>query len=269
MAVYVPLRPRWNPRGVVVNYVSGGQLCVRSWPKGYRDARTESQQRQRGRMARVCEVLPFVKGLIGEGYSPLVKRNGRHVGAYHCAVSTALREWFIASPGGEAMRLERMRLTDGVRALPEGLEVRRAHDALLVSWNSGLRWAQPRLLLAAREPAANAWVSLLVPVGENVTRVAVRLPPEWAAKAVEVWVAFVGDARRAKSLTRYCMLSPVAVPQLPLPPAGREMLRVAGCPPLARKGRAARVKLTPRAMPPSAACSCRFGLHGFFCLLRE
>ena len=62
MAVYVPLRPKWNPRGVVVNYVSGGQLCVRSWPKGYRDARTESQQRQRGRMARVCEVLPFVKG---------------------------------------------------------------------------------------------------------------------------------------------------------------------------------------------------------------
>ena len=181
MAIYVPLRPRWNPRGVVVNYVSGGQLCVRSWPKGYRDARTESQQRQRGRMARVCEVLPFVKGLIGEGYSPLVKRNGRHVGAYHCAVSTALKEWFIASPGGEAMRLERMRLTDGVRALPEGLEVRRAHDALLVSWNSGLRWAQPRLLLAAREPATNAWVSLLVPVGENVTRGAVRLPPEWAA----------------------------------------------------------------------------------------
>ena len=91
MAVYVPVRPRWNPRGEVVSYVSRGQLVARGWPKGYRDANTLEQQRQRRRMVQICNVLPYLKGVLAEGYAPSVKRNGRCVSGYHAAVGAALR----------------------------------------------------------------------------------------------------------------------------------------------------------------------------------
>ena len=110
MAVYVPVRPRWNPRGVVVNYVSRGRLLVRGWPRGYRDANTAEQRRQRGKMARVCEMLPYLKSLLMEGYAPLVKRSGRRVSGYHVAVGAALREWFVPTPQGDELDCASIRL---------------------------------------------------------------------------------------------------------------------------------------------------------------
>ena len=90
MAIYVPLRPRWNPRGEVVNYVSRGRLVARGWPKGYHDANTLGQRQQRGKMVQVCRALPYLKALLTEGYSAVVKRNGRCAAGMVCADAAGL-----------------------------------------------------------------------------------------------------------------------------------------------------------------------------------
>ena len=212
MAVYIPIRPRWNPRGVVVNYVCRGQLCVRSWPKGYRDANSAAQRRQRGRMARVCAVLPHVKELLTAGYAPVTKRNGRWVGGYHAAVSTALREWFVPTPQGDKLACARLQLTDGVHALPEGLRMERRSGKLIVSWGAALPWNAPRLLLAAREAKTNQWIAIPVVVGKESRGVEVRLPKAWRGKEIAVWVAFVGDCQRVKTETLHATLGARTIP---------------------------------------------------------
>ena len=222
MAVYIPIRPRWNPRGVVVNYVCRGQLCVRSWPKGYRDAKTAAQCRQRGRMAQVCAALPHVKELLTVGYAAVTKRNGRRVGGYHAAVSTALREWFVVTPQGDRLDCARLQLTDGVLALPEGLRMERRSGKLIVSWGTALPWSAPRLLLAAREAKTNQWIAVPVVVGKGSRGVEVRLPKAWRGKGIEVWLAFVGDGQRVKTKTLHATLgahtTPAPAPS-PAPPS--------------------------------------------------
>lgn len=208
MAVYIPIRPKWNPRGVVVNYVACGQLCVRSWPSHYHDANTDAQQRQRGRIAQVCNALPFVKELLALGYSPRTKRNGRTVGSYHAAVSTALRSWFIQTPQGDTLDLSRMRLTDGIHVPPKGLSVKRIGQDLQIAWAYAIPWQGASILLAAREVASNQWVSLPCRPEQGATCMIIQLPEAWKGKTVETWVAFVGNHSRLKTKTHYEKIAP-------------------------------------------------------------
>ena len=206
MAVYVPIRPRWNPRGVIINYVSRGQLCVRSWPKGYRDANTAAQRRQRSKMAQVCRVLPHLKVLLAEGYTPQTRRNGRKVGSYHAAVATSLREWFEDSTHGPQLDTSRLRLTDGVTALPEGLAIARLKDTLRVSWRSALRWQGAKLLIAVHRPKGKEWVCRVIPLAAGTTGATVRLPATWRKETIEAWGAFVGNGGRIRTQTHRATL---------------------------------------------------------------
>ena len=216
MAVYIPIRPKWNPRGVVVNYVCHNQLCVRSWPRGYRDAKTAAQRQQRDKMAQVCNVLPHVKSLLSLGYSPLAKRNGRRVGGYQMAVSRALREWFTPTPQGDALDCARLQLTDGIRQLPQGLHAQRHGNKLHVSWGASLAWSKPRLLLAAREPKADQWLSVAIPLEGKNTAIEAQLPKAWKGKRIEIWIAFVGEGKGARTATYH---AGVAAPQKPTNPS--------------------------------------------------
>ena len=206
MAVYVPIRPRWNPRGVTINYVSCGQLCVRSWPKGYRDANTAAQRRQRSKMAQVCRVLPHLKVLLAEGYTPQTRRNGRKVGSYHAAVATSLREWFEDSTHGPQLDTSRLRLTDGVTALPEGLAIARLKDTLRVSWRSALRWQGAKLLIAIHGPKGKEWLCKVIPLATDATSTTMRLPATWRKGTIEAWGAFVGNGGRIRTQTHHATL---------------------------------------------------------------
>lgn len=208
MAVYVPVRPRWNPRGVVINYVARGQLCVRSWPKSYHDANTASQRTQRGKMAQVCRMLPHVKALLAEGYTPQMKRNGRRIGSYHAAVASALREWFEDTPHGPRLATSRLRLTDGVAALPKGITLGRQGDTLRVSWSNALPWAGAKLLVAAREPNTDGWKSMVIPLRVGATGANLYLPAAWRKRELEAWAAFVGNSKRVRTLTYHATLPP-------------------------------------------------------------
>lgn len=206
MAVYIPIRPRWNPRGVVVNYVFRDRLCVRGWPKGYHDANTPAQQRQRGKMAQACGVLPYLKALLMEGYTPIVKRNGRKVSSYHVAVGVALREWVVQTAQGFRFDPTRIRLTDGVGQLPAGLAIGRSRGALCVSLGAPLPWGEKKLLLAVRCQKESQWVSGVLGLNAGEKRVEMELPESWRGQGVEVWVAFVGNGGRSKTATRHAVL---------------------------------------------------------------
>ena len=206
MAVYIPIRPRWNPRGVVVNYVFRDRLCVRGWPQGYHDANTPAQQRQRGKMAQACGVLPHLKALLMEGYTPIVKRNGRKVSSYHVAVGVALREWFVQTAQGFRFDPARIRLTDGVGQLPAGLAIGRSGGALRVSLGAPLPWGEKKLLLAVRCQKESQWVSGVLGLKAGEERIEMELPEAWRGQGVEVWVAFVGNGGRSKTATRYIVL---------------------------------------------------------------
>lgn len=259
MAVYVPVRPRWNPRGVVVNYVSRGRLLVRGWPRGYRDANTAEQRRQRGKMARVCEVLPYLKSLLMEGYAPLVKRNGRRVSGYHVAVGAALREWFVSTPQGDELDHARIRLTDGVRGLPAGLAFGREGGTLRLAWAAPLPWSGAKLLLAVRQKGLGQWVGVVQELCDGVAVVDVELPEAWKGKEVEVWVAFVGDGGRVKTATRHASL-PAAVPPGGGTATGSGEPMKVGCPPLAAKGGKVRRGGRRRTARLTREGACRFGL---------
>lgn len=266
MAVYIPIRPKWNPRGVVVNYVACGQLCVRSWPSHYHDANTAAQQRQRSRMTQVCNALPFVKKLLTLGYSPRTKRNGRTVGSYHAAVSAALRSWFTQTPQGDTLDLSRMRLTDGIHVPPKGLSVKRIQQNLEVSWASALPWKRASILLAAREVASNQWVSLSCQPEQGATSVTIQLPPAWKGETVETWVAFVGNHGRLKTKTRYKKIAPsrstvATTTQQNNVQSLRVQLAVKGKRRYALKTECKCNKTAPR----SAEQKCKFGLRHVFC----
>ncbi len=238
MAVYIPIRPKWNPRGVVVNYVSQGQLCVRSWPRGYCDANTPDQRRQRGRMAQVCNVLPYIKNLLAIGYSPQIKRNGRTVGSYHVAVSTALREWFAATPKGDTLDCARIRLTDGMRPLPMGLRIERSSETLRIAWGTALQWNAAKLLLAVQEPIANQWVSVPISLEKGAKEVTVRLPATWRGRKVEVWIAFAGKGNGAKSKTHNETITAKTVSFTSTSPSPSRSKKIVAAK-VARKGRTA------------------------------
>lgn len=206
MAVYIPIRPRWNPRSVVVNYVFRDRLCVRGWPQGYHDANTPAQQRQRGKMAQACGVLPHLKALLMEGYTPIVKRNGRKVSSYHVAVGVALREWFVQAAQVFRFDPARIRLTDGVGQLPAGLAIGRSGGALLVSLGAPLPWGEKKLLLAVRCQKESQWVSGVLRLNAGEKRIEMELPESWRGQGLEVWVAFVGNGGRSKTATRYAVL---------------------------------------------------------------
>lgn len=264
MARYVPVRPRWNPRGTVVNYVSGGQLCVRSWPKGYRDANTAAQRRQRGKMVQVCGVLPFLKAIFAVGYAPLIKRNGRRVGSYHMAVARALREWFDKTPRGEELNVAKIELTDGIRALPEGLSVARVGDEVRVAWVDA-KWRRgARLLFAARARGSGQWVGTPVPLEKGAAGVLLQLPAGWKREAAEVWLAFVDGDGRAKSRTRYMQLAAPVTAGAGHSGAESPMLL-----PQATKGHKSPARRTPPVPPPGCRGACRFGLRGWYCVVKR
>lgn len=222
-----------------MNYVSRGQLCVRSWPRGYRDANTATQRRQRGRMAQVCNVLSYIKNLLAIGYSPRIKRNGRTVGSYHVAVSTALREWFAATPQGDALDCARLQLTDGMRPLPVGLRIERGSETLRIAWGMALQWNAAKLLLAVQEPIANQWISVPISLEKGAREVTVRLPAAWRGREVEVWIAFAGKGNRAKSKTHHEKITVKSVSRTSTSPSqGRGRKIVAAK--IARKGETAR-----------------------------
>lgn len=262
MAVYIPIRPRWNPRGTVINYVSGGQLCVRAWPRGYRDANTAAQRRQRGKMAQVCDALPYLKALLALGYAPVTKRNGRRVGSYHIAVAAALRGWFVRTPRGDAFAPARIRLTDGVGGLPEGLALERTGAGVRARWAKPLAGRGATLLLAAREPRANQWVALPIALGRGATGVEVRLPGRWRGRALEAWAAFVGDGGHAKTQTLHSQLAarPAAAP----PRTGAPIKAT-----LAYKGPRIRRPKSAGGKPLGGRCACRFGLQGYYCMVQN
>lgn len=218
-------------------------------------------------MAQVCSVLPFLKELFAEGYSPVIKRNGRKVGSYHLAVATALREWFDKTPRGDTFNASKIRLTDGARALPAGLSLERAGRELRVAWREDRRGSGGRLLFAARAVAVNQWICTPVPLEKGVASLLLRLPAAWAREEVEVWVAFVSVGGRAKSQTLYQQLPPTAPLPTPGPGAKGEGLTMA--PALAVKGKrnAARVAVHP--VPPVGCSACRFGLQWHFCLVKR
>lgn len=265
MAIYLPMRPRWNPRGTVVNYVSGGRLCVRSWPRRYRDANTEAQRRQRGKMAQVCDALPYIKTLLAEGYTPLEKSNGRRVGAYHVAVSTALREWFDKTPRGDAFNAAKIRLTDGVRALPEGMAAERVGDELRVEWHGGAARRGAKLLFAARARGAGEWVSSAVALESWAKGVAFSLPAHWVDRHVEVWLAFVGAGGQVKTQTRYLALPPVSAGAAP-GAAGRGGFISVELSRLARKGA---LELRGGRSSQKRPNACRFGLPWHSCVVKR
>lgn len=217
-------------------------------------------------MAQVCDALPYLKGLLAEGYSPVVKRNGRRVGAYHAAVSAALREWFDATPGGLRLNAAKIRLTDGVRPLPAGLTAERTGSAVSISWRDGIGWRGAKLLFAAKFIGAKEWVSAPVALANGAVGANIALPAHWASGRVEIWVAFVGDGGRVRSQTLYRALAPAAA--LPSPsPAKRGLYTSASMARLARKGpRASRTHRVSTKKTPNA---CRFGLPGHFCVVKR
>ena len=242
-----------------MNYVSRGRLLVRGWPRGYRDANTAEQRRQRGKMARVCEMLPYLKSLLLEGYAPLVKRNGRRVSGYHVAVGAALREWFAATPQGDELDCARIRLTAGVRGLPAGLAFGREGGVLRLAWAAPLPWRGAKLLLAVRQKGLGQWVSAVQELGNGAAAVEVVLPRAWKGQGVEVWAAFVGDGGRVGTVTRYVAL-PAHAPLGGGTATGSGRADVVVRPPRAAKGERGRSVGRKRAAKLNGVGACRFGL---------
>ena len=138
MAHYQAVRPVWYPRGIAVHYVMNNQLYVRGWPSRYRDANTTAQREQRGKMRQVCLVLPYLKKLLAEGYTPQQKANGRCVGSYHVAVAKALREWFIATPTGPTLPPSAIQLTEATRPIPGGMAATRQQERVALTLGAAL-----------------------------------------------------------------------------------------------------------------------------------
>lgn len=268
MAVYIPIRPRWNPRGQVVNYISYGHLCARGWPGGYRDANTSAQRAQRGKMAQVCDVLPFLKALLAEGYSPIVKRNGRHVGAYHSAVSVALRDWFDATPNGAQINMAKIRLTEGIHQLPKGFSAALSGGKIRIAWRNALKWQGAKLLFAARHTQADKWVAAPIALEQGAEGVTLTLPKHWVDCSIEIWVALVGDGGRIKTTTYHCALAAAAAHPTPSATPVKEYTSISIFN-IARKGprrATARRAGNPLKRPPNA---CKFRLTGHCCVVKK
>lgn len=157
-------------------------------------------------MAQVCRVLPHLKVLLAEGYTPQTRRNGRKVGSYHAAVATALKEWFEDSMHGPQLVTSRLRLTDGVAALPEGLAIARLKDTLRVSWRSALRWQGAKLLIAIHGPRGKECVCKVIPLAASAMGATVRLPATWRKGTIEAWGAFVSNGGRIRTQTHHATL---------------------------------------------------------------
>ena len=185
-----------------MHYVMNNQLYVRGWPSHYRDANTAAQREQRGKMRQVCLVLPYLKKLLAEGYTPQQKANGRCVGSYHVAVAKALREWFITTPTGPTLPPSAIQLTEATRPIPGGMAATRQQERVELTLGAALPWTSPKLLLAARCSTTHEWIAEVVPV-DGVTSLSLTLPRGWSAHRVELWTAFVGENQRARSSTIY------------------------------------------------------------------
>ena len=268
MAVYIPIRPKWNPRGVVINYVHGDKLCVRSWPKGYHDANSPAQQRQRRRMRQICNALPYLKVLLSEGFDPQTKRNGRRIGGYHVAVSTALREWFTQTAQGDTLDLVRLQLCNGARNLPIGLRVESSMGMLRIRWTVPLPWRGAKMLIAARLSSANHWTCASIALGETETAVAFSLPKAWRGKAIETWVAFMGKGKGVKTRTRYTPLSAFGSPGSSPKPTPRDNPRAIPLAP-ARKWAKGHAPRPAQPIPPGCLHACKFRLPRLYCTQKE
>lgn len=216
-------------------------------------------------MAQVCQVLPHLKALFAEGYKPLQKRNGRRIGSYHVAVSTALQAWFVNSPNGLRLDTSKMQLTEGGHALPRQLTAARAPSGVLIRWAKALPWRNPKMLLAARNTDADEWLSCTADVAGLSTLLA-ALPDSWRRDKVDIWIAFAADSQRVLSATRYATLPPTSAPPsggLPTPPSLPSVTPTPALP-----GGKKTPPRTPRpiAVPPRPnCCACRFGLRDAYC----
>lgn len=157
-------------------------------------------------MAQVCSVLPHLKVLLAEGYTPQTRRNGRKVGSYHAAVATALKEWVEDSMHEPQLVTSRLRLTDGVAALPEGLAIARLKGTLRISWRSALRWQEAKLLIAIHGPKGKEWLCKVIPLATDATSATMRLPATWHKGDIEAWGAFVGNGGRIRTQTHHATL---------------------------------------------------------------
>lgn len=265
MAQYQAVRPLWTPRGEAVHYVMNNHLYVRGWPSRYRDANTQTQRKQRGKMAQVCQVLPHLKSLLAEGYRPLQKANGRRIASYHVAVSTALREWFVDSPTGPALDTSKIELTQGVRALPHKLATDRTRNGILIHWAKRPLWAGPRLLLAVKNTHSDEWVTHAMGIG-HATSLLATLPDSWSDCKVEIFVAFVGDSQRVCTRTHAVTLLPTATSSAVTIPTGPSHASVSLQPALRPGAKPAVPKRQPITVPAKPnCCACRFGLRDVYC----
>ena len=266
MAHYQAVRPVWYPRGIAVHYVMNNQLYVRGWPSHYRDANTAAQREQRGKMRQVCLVLPYLKKLLAEGYTPQQKANGRCVGSYHVAVAKALREWFIATPTGPTFLPSAIQLTEATRPIPGGMAASRQQDRVALTLGAALPWTSPKLLLAARCSATHEWIAEVVPM-DGATSLSLTLPRGWSAHRIELWTAFVGENQRARSRTIYSVLEgATAAPGSG--PHGQTANRIV-TPPLTPPPSSGKSRCERRAINvPNAphCCACRFGLTDAYCM---
>lgn len=248
-----------------MHYVMNDRLYVRGWPSHYRDANTPTQRAQRGKMAQVCRVLPHLKTLFSEGYKPLQKRNGRRIGSYHVAVSTALREWFVNSPGGARLDTSKLQLTEGIHALPRQLSAERAPGGVLIQWGKALSWRSPKLLLAARNADSDEWLTCTANI-EGLYTLCATLPDSWRHCKVDIWIAFAADSQRVLTATRYASLGPApASPTGGLhTPSSPPTVTPTAAPPSGKKTHTHAPK--PIAVPPRPnCCACRFGLRDAYC----
>lgn len=203
MGYYKLQRPAWNPRGQEVKYIVKGRVLTRGWPKAYRDARSEKQLGQRSKTEQLNGIFPKLKSLLSMGYERGEKPNGRKIGSYQMAFGRALRECFLSIGSGWQLNLAQLQLTDGGALLPKQLTIDRVGDLLSVTWERLANEKEQTLLFAAKTHGKNDWITKIITISPNSSRVAIELPNAWRNERLETWCAFLTVGSTLKSTTHY------------------------------------------------------------------
>lgn len=203
MGYYKLQRPAWNPRGQEVKYIVKGRVLTRGWPKAYRDARSEKQLGQRSKTDQLNGIFPKLKPLLSMGYDRGKKPNGRKIGSYQMAFGHALRKYFAPDGSGWQLDLARLQLTDGGALLPKRLTIKRVGNLLSVTWERLTNEKEQTLLFAAKTYGKNDWITKIITISPNSSRVAIELPNAWRNETLETWCAFLTVGSTLKSTTHY------------------------------------------------------------------
>lgn len=208
MGKYMLQRPAWNRRGQKIDYIVEQRILTRGWPKGYRDAKSETQLCQRSKMAQLSAVLAKLQPLLALGYEKGQKPNGRSVGRYHMAMRRGMREWFSHSKKESSLHLQKIQLTDGNAALPAQLKIERANGKIFIQWERMVNKNGITLLFASYEKQNSQWITATHTLGDDSNEAQFSLPAEWNAKTIDVWVAFLSKRGSMKTVTRYQRANP-------------------------------------------------------------